>query len=194
MNERGLLVIISAPSGCGKSTIIAQLMSMRENFSFSISATTRSPRIGEQDGKHYFFVSKEQFTRMIDEDAFLEHAVYVDNYYGTPKGAVQEKLDAGIDVILDIEVKGALQVMEKCPDALSIFIMPPSFEELESRLVLRGVDSEEVIKHRLEAARLECLLSEQYDYTVINDELFRATAEINDIISAEKFLRRNRPN
>jgi len=169
-------------------------MSIRDNFRFSISATTRAPRTGEQDGKDYFFISKERFRQLIDEDSFLEYAVYVDNYYGTPKSAVQEKLDAGIDVILDIEVKGALQVMEKCPNALSIFIMPPSFEELESRLVLRGMDSKEVIKHRLEAARLECLLSEQYDYIVVNDELFRVTQEIDDIISAEKFLRRNRPN
>lgn len=194
MSDRGLLVIISAPSGCGKSTIISHLMSIRDNFRFSISATTRAPRTGEQDGKDYFFISKERFRQLIDEDSFLEYAVYVDNYYGTPKSAVQEKLDAGIDVILDIEVKGALQVMEKCPNALSIFIMPPSFEELESRLVLRGMDSKEVIKHRLEAARLECLLSEQYDYIVVNDELFRVTQEIDDIISAEKFLRRNRPN
>lgn len=194
MSERGLLVVISAPSGGGKSTIISHLMSMRNNLTFSISATTRSPRTGEQDGKDYFFISKERFEKLIGEDAFLEHAVYVDNYYGTPKSAVQKKLDEGIDVILDIEVKGALQVMEKCPNALSIFIMPPSLEELQNRLILRNKDNEEVIKQRLEVARLECRLSEHYNYIVLNDELFRATQEIDDIITAEKSRRRNRPN
>ena len=167
---------------------------MRENICFSISATTRPARCGEEHGREYFFVTKEQFLQMIEDDEFLEYAVYVDNYYGTPIKPVQAKLDEGVDVILDIEVQGAFQILEKCTDAVSVFIEPPSFEELEKRLVLRGKDSEEVIKHRLETARLECMLAEQYDYVIVNDDVVRATQELDDIITAQRLLRRNRPN
>jgi len=186
MTNRGLLIIVSAPSGCGKSTIIQALMKKHENIRFSVSATTRQPRVGEVDEVDYFFVTREKFLEMIEADEFLEHAVYVDNYYGTPSAAVQKQLDKGFDVLLDIEVKGAYQVREKCPDALSVFVVPPSYEELERRLVARGKDSAEVIKHRLETARLECLLAEQYDHTIVNDDIDRAVEELEELISAKK--------
>ena len=185
-NQRGALIIVSAPSGCGKSTLLHRLMEKREKLRFSVSATTRSPREGEVDGKDYFFVDHPTFERMIAEDAFLEHAEYVGNHYGTPRAAVEELLDAGYDVYLDIDVQGAMQIKRIRPETLTIFVTPPSLPELENRLRSRGTDSDEVIRSRLETAERELILKDHYDYVVVNDEVDRAAGEISDLIDSYK--------
>lgn len=182
--ERGQLIVLSGPSGVGKSTVIAELFAQRSNIYFSVSYTTRQPRVGEQDGVNYNFVSREDFERMIADDELLEYAEYVDNYYGTSMKLIQEKLDAGIDVLLDIEVQGAAKVRTRCPDALFIFIIPPSFEELSRRLHRRNTDSEEVIAGRLAKARQEFREIPKYDYLVINDKVANAVHEIEAILTA----------
>ena len=182
--ERGQLIVLSGPSGVGKSTVIAELFAQRSNIYFSVSYTTRQPRVGEQDGVNYTFVSREEFERMIADDELLEYAEYVDNYYGTSMKLIQEKLDAGIDVLLDIEVQGAAKVRARCPDALFIFIIPPSFEELSRRLHRRNTDSEEVIAGRLAKARQEFREIPKYDYLVINDKVANAVHEIEAILTA----------
>lgn len=183
---KGVLVIVSAPSGCGKSTVLKRLMEQRENLRFSVSATTRAPREGEVDGVHYFFVTRNQFEQMIRDDAFLEHAEYVGNCYGTPKAAVDEQLDLGNDVYLDIEVQGAEQVKRQRPETLLIFLMPPSMAELERRLTARGTDRPEMIRHRLKEAERECAERDKYDYVVVNDDVDRAAAEISELIDRHK--------
>lgn len=182
--ERGQLIVLSGPSGVGKSTVIAELFAQRSNIYFSVSYTTRQPRVGEQDGVNYNFVSREEFERMIADDELLEYAEYVDNYYGTSMKLIQEKLDAGIDVLLDIEVQGAAKVRARCPDALFIFIIPPSFEELSRRLHRRNTDSEEVIAGRLAKARQEFREIPKYEYLVINDKVANAVHEIEAILTA----------
>ena len=182
--ERGQLIVLSGPSGVGKSTVIAELFAQRSNIYFSVSYTTRQPRVGEQDGVNYNFVSREEFERMIADDELLEYAEYVDNYYGTSMKLIQEKLDAGIDVLLDIEVQGAAKVRARCPDALFIFIIPPSFEELSRRLHRRNTDSEEVIAGRLAKARQEFREIPKYAYLVINDKVANAVHEIEAILTA----------
>lgn len=182
--ERGQLIVLSGPSGVGKSTVIAELFSQRSNIYFSVSYTTRQPRVGEQDGVNYNFVSREEFERMIADDELLEYAEYVDNYYGTSIKLIREKLDAGIDVLLDIEVQGAAKVRARCPDALFIFIIPPSFEELSRRLHRRNTDSEDVIAGRLAKARQEFREIPKYDYLVINDKVSNAVGEIEAIMTA----------
>ena len=182
--ERGQLIVLSGPSGVGKSTVIAELFSQRSNIYFSVSYTTRQPRVGEQDGVIYNFVSREEFERMIADDELLEYAEYVDNYYGTSIKLIREKLDAGIDVLLDIEVQGAAKVRARCPDALFIFIIPPSFEELSRRLHRRNTDSEDVIAGRLAKARQEFREIPKYDYLVINDKVANAVHEIEAILTA----------
>ena len=182
--ERGQLIVLSGPSGVGKSTVIAELFAQRSNIYFSVSYTTRQPRVGEQDGVNYNFVSREEFERMIADDELLEYAEYVDNYYGTSMKLIQEKLDAGIDVLLDIEVQGAAKVRARCPDALFIFIIPPSFEERSRRLHRRNTDSEEVIAGRLAKARQEFREIPKYDYLVINDKVANAVHEIEAILTA----------
>lgn len=186
MNERGKLIVVSGPSGSGKSTVISKLFTMRENLHFSISATTRKAREGEKHGVHYFFVSKDEFLKMIASNELLEHAEYVGNYYGTPTKAVLSKLEEGIDVILDIETKGAAQIKEKMPECVTVFLMPPKFSELSRRLHERSTDSEEVIANRLEKAVSEYKLAANYDYIVINDVVDDAAMELLSIITAEK--------
>lgn len=186
MTERGILIIVSAPSGCGKSTVVHRLMEQRETLRFSVSATTRAPREGEQEGVDYFFVSRERFQEMIEADAFLEHAEYVGNCYGTPKAPLDAQLDRGYDVYLDIEVQGAMQVKAQRPDTLLIFLMPPSLAELEHRLTLRGTDTPETVRTRLAQAERELSYREQYDYVVVNDQVDRAVAEISALIDRHR--------
>lgn len=181
--KKGQLIVLSGPSGVGKSTVIAELMSQREIY-FSVSYTTRKPRVGEQDGVNYNFVDRQEFERMIADNELLEYAEYVDNYYGTSLKAIQDRLDAGIDVLLDIEVQGAAKVKARCPEALFIFIIPPSFEDLSRRLHGRNTDSEEVIKGRLEKAKVEFREIPNYDYLVINDKVANAVHEIESILVA----------
>ena len=182
--DKGQLIVLSGPSGVGKSTVIAELFGQRKNIYFSVSYTTRQPRVGEQDGVNYNFVDRAEFERMIAAGELLEYAEYVSNYYGTSLKAIQDKLDAGIDVLLDIEVQGAAKVRSRCPEALFIFIIPPSFEELSRRLHRRNTDSEDVIAGRLEKARVEFKEIPNYDYLVINDKVSDAVAEIEAILTA----------
>ena len=190
--EKGQLIVLSGPSGVGKSTVIAELFGQRENIYFSVSYTTRQPRPGEQDGVNYNFVDRAEFERMIADNELLEYAEYVDNYYGTSLKAINDRLDAGTDVLLDIEVQGAAKVRECCPEALFIFIIPPSFEELSRRLHGRNTDSEDVIQGRLEKARSEFKEIPKYDYLVINDKVANAVREIESILTAAECRMKNR--
>ena len=186
MTERGILIIVSAPSGCGKSTVVHRLLEQRETLRLSVSATTRAPRAGEQDGVDYFFVSRARFQEMIEKNAFLEHAEYVGNCYGTPLAPLDAQLNSGFDVYLDIEVQGAMQVKAQRPETLLIFLMPPSLEELERRLTLRGTDDPETIRTRLAEAEREFTYRDRYDFVVVNDQIDRAVAEIDGLIEAHR--------
>ncbi|MDU7961575.1 MAG: guanylate kinase [Streptococcus sp.] len=188
MSERGLLIVFSGPSGVGKGTVRQEIFSTPDHkFEYSVSMTTRAQRPGEVDGKDYFFRSREEFEELIRNGQMLEYAEYVGNYYGTPLTYVNETLDKGIDVFLEIEVQGALQVKEKVPDAVFIFLTPPDLNELQERLIGRGTDSEEVIAQRIERAREEIALMSEYDYAIVNDEVPLAAERVKRVIEAEHF-------
>lgn len=186
MADSGLLIVISGFSGSGKGTIMKELIRRHpEEYALSISATTRQPREGEQDGREYFFKTKEEFLSMIEHNELLEHAQYVGNYYGTPKAYVEEQLRAGKDVILEIEIQGALKVKEKFPNTLLLFVTPPSAEELRKRLEGRGTETQEVIDGRMKRAIEEAEYMDQYDYLVVNDELDVCVEEMHHLIQGE---------
>lgn len=181
--KKGLLIILSGPSGVGKGTVRKYLIEHFElTFYYSISMTTRAPREGEENGKDYFFVTPETFQKNIDEGNLLEWAEFVNNRYGTPKDVVESYREKGVDVLLEIETNGAKQVMAKCPDALSIFLVPPSLEELEARIRGRKTENEETIQKRMNKAKEEMKLAPNYQYVVANDDVARAAGEIRDII------------
>lgn len=183
--RKGTLLVLSGSSGVGKSTVIARVLEERPDVYFSVSCTTRAPRPGEVDGVNYYFISREEFQARIDRGEFLEYAEYVGNYYGTSMTVIREKLEKGVDVLLDIEVQGAAKVREKLPEAASVFIVPPSFEELANRLRGRGTDSEEKILQRLETARREAREIKNYDYIVVNDTVEHAAREVLAILTAQ---------
>jgi len=185
-NRQGKLLVISGPSGAGKSTVIRKLMELRRDTTFSVSATTRAPREGEQNGIHYHFLDKPRFQEMIAAGEFLEHAEYVGNLYGTPRTPVMEQLENGLHVILDIDVQGALQVRNAVSDAVLVFLTPPDAAELEKRLRGRGTDSDEQIRRRLTTAQEEVRLAARYDYIVVNDDPAEAAGELSAILTAEQ--------
>ena len=186
MTKRGLLIVLSGPSGVGKGTVRAAIFSKGEQkFVYSISATTRLPRTGETDGVDYFFKTREEFEQMIQNKQLLEYAEYVGNYYGTPLEYVENTLEQGKDVFLEIDVQGAIQVRELMPDGVFIFLTPPDLNELESRIVNRGTDSDEVIAKRMKTAREELELMKYYDYSVVNDTVDNAVQKIEAIIQTE---------
>ena len=190
--SKGLLLVFSAPSGCGKGTVLKEFFAQGGEAFLSVSATTRAPRPGEENGVHYFFLQKEEFERMIEQGEILEHASYCGNYYGTPRGPVYERLERGENVILEIEVQGALQIREKCPEAVLVFVLPPSLKELERRLVDRNTEDRETVDRRLSAAAEEIRMAYQYDYVVVNDALDDAVQELKTIFAAEKLKAANR--
>ncbi len=180
--KRGKLVVYTGYSGVGKGTVMKKLRELDDSIRLSVSCTTRKPREGETHGVEYYFLDKSEFQKLIGEDGFLEYATYCDNFYGTPEKAVDEMLDNGLNVFLEIEVQGGMQVMKKRPDCISIFIVPPSFEELERRLRGRGTEDEETILKRLSAVEEEKKYQKYYTYSVLNDDPERAAREIIDII------------
>jgi guanylate kinase len=186
INTRGLLIVISGPSGVGKGTVRKALFERPDhNLVYSISMTTRSPRVGETNGVEYHFVTKEEFIKQIEQGNLLEYAEFCDNFYGTPLDKVNEQLESGQEVVLEIEVQGAMQVKEKMPDGVYIFIAPPSMKALEERLAHRGTEDQEIIKKRLEKARSEIKIAEEYGYIVVNDTVDNAADRIMAIIRAE---------
>ncbi len=182
MMQKGVLAVVSGFSGAGKGTLMKALLRDHESYALSISATTRQPREGEVDGREYFFLTREKFEQMIAEDAFIEYAQYVGNYYGTPKKYVEDCLSAGKDVILEIEVQGAMNVKKLFPDAVTIFVAPPSAAELKKRLEGRGTETQEVIAGRMKRAQEEADLMDFYDYLLINDDLEESTRELHELI------------
>ena len=184
--QTGILTVVSGFSGAGKGTIMKRLLEKYpDHYALSISATTRAPRQGEVDGREYFFRTVDRFEKMIEDDELLEYARYVNNYYGTPKAYVQEQLANGKDVILEIEIQGALKIKEKYPDTVLLFVTPPSFGELERRLVGRGTESPEVVRERLCRAGEECGGVEAYDYLIVNDELEECVEQVHSILRDE---------
>ena len=184
--KQGRILIVSGPSGVGKGTIVREVMKNDPSLQFSVSATTRAIRPGEIEGESYYFVTKERFEEMIAAGELLEHASYAGNYYGTPLRPVEEALANGISIVLEIEVQGALQVMQRRPDAITVFIAPPSFAELKRRLAGRGDTPPEVAARRLQVAAQECAVAKKYQYTIVNDDLQQAIAALKAILTAER--------
>ena len=184
--SRGVLAVVSGFSGAGKGTIMKSLMAKYDNYALSVSATTRNPRPGEEDGREYFFRTKEEFEQLIREDGLIEYAQYVENYYGTPRKYVEEQLAAGKDVILEIEIQGAMKIREKFPDTLLVFVCPPSMEELKNRLVGRGTETLDVINGRLRRAVEESRGMDKYDYLLINDDLEECVDTLHETIRCER--------
>lgn len=188
--NRGLLIVVSAPSGCGKGTLLAEILKDKDYY-YSVSATTRSPREGEVDGVNYHFATREEFEDLIKSDGMLEYAQYCGNYYGTPKKEVEKKLSEGKNVILEIEVQGAMQVKEIAPEGVFVFILPPSVSELKKRLLKRGTEEISVIEKRVSEAVGEIKYAEKYDYVIVNDDLSKAVDDFKTVISAEKIRTKN---
>lgn len=186
MNKTGVLMIVSGFSGAGKGTLMKRLLESHDNYALSISMTTRAPRPGEEHGRHYFFVTKEEFEQNIEADGLLEYAQYCGNYYGTPRAYVERCLQEGKDVILEIEIQGALKIKKKFPEAVLVFVTPPSAGELKKRLVGRGTETSDVINRRLSRAVEEARGIENYDYIVINDDLDRCMEDIHAIAKASR--------
>ncbi len=186
MQRKGILIVVSGFSGAGKGTLMKRMVERFDNYALSVSMTTRKPRPGEKEGVSYFFVEKDEFERCIGQDGLVEYASYCGNYYGTPRAWVQEQLEAGRDVILEIEIQGALKVKEKFPDALLLFVMTPSAQELKRRLEGRGTESQDDIRGRLQRAVEESRGIEAYDYIIVNDDLEECIAEMNRTIEAAR--------
>lgn len=184
--KKGLLIVISGASGTGKGTVCKELLAREQGIAYSVSATSRAPREGEQDGREYYFRTRAEFEAMIEEGAFLEYADVYGNYYGTPLAPIEERRAVGEDILLEIDTQGALNVMERCPDGTFIFLLPPSLEELQRRITGRGTESEESLARRLSAARDEILLGKRYRYAVLNDTVEAATDRIQTILAAER--------
>ncbi len=184
-DERGILFILSGPSGVGKGTVRKNLFEKDHDLLYSISVTTRQPRAGEVDGVDYFFKSKEEVEQMIENNELIEYAEYVGNYYGTPRNYVNQSLQKGKDVFLEIEVQGAMQVKENFPEGVFIFLIPPSLEELKNRIVNRGTETEELVKNRLLEAKKEIDMMEAYDYVIVNDDVDEAVKKIQSIVVSE---------
>jgi len=185
MNENGILIILSGFAGSGKGTIIKELLQKYDNYALSVSATTRAPREGEQEGVHYFFKTEEEFKDMIEKGELLEYANYVGNYYGTPKAYVEEQLSKGMNVILEIETEGALNIKRDFPDAVLVFVMPPSVEEIYNRLKKRGTETDEMIRKRMIKAGFEISVVDRYDYLMINDVLSESVELFNSIVNCQ---------
>lgn len=192
MADRGILVVVSGFSGAGKGTLMKRLMEKYDNYSLSVSATTREPRPGEEHGREYFFHTKKEFEELILEDALIEYAQYVDNYYGTPKAYVEKQLNMGKDVILEIEIQGALKVKKKMPNTLLLFVTPPNAEELKHRLINRGTESLEVIESRLSRASEEAKGMSEYDYILVNDVIEECVDNMHSIIQSQHDAVKNR--
>lgn len=190
MSDRGVIAVISGFSGAGKGTVVEQLVK-KHGYAISVSATTRKPREGEVEGKNYFFKTKEQFEKMIQKGELIEYAQYVEHYYGTPKEYVMEQIRNGKDVLLEIEMQGALKVKEKFPEVSLIFITPPSAKELRSRLEKRGTESEEVIAKRIARAKEECAYMPEYDYIMVNDDLDQCVRQMHQLLQSIHFSRNN---
>lgn len=186
-HKKGILIVVSGFSGAGKGTLMKRLLESYDNYALSISATTRAPRQGETDGKEYFFKTVDDFEKMIAQDELIEYAKYVNNYYGTPKDYVMKQLEAGKDVILEIEIQGALKVKEKYPDTLLLFVTPPNAKTLRERLVGRGTETEEVIDSRMKRAAEEAEGVEAYDYLIINDDLETCVVDMHHVIQSEHY-------
>ncbi len=184
--NNGTLFVLTGPSGAGKGTVLAHLFQTIDDLYYSVSATTRPPREGEVEGKDYFFLQKDQFMKLVEQDALLEYAEYVDNFYGTPIAPITEQLAQGRDVVLEIEVQGALKVKQKCPDAVLVFVAPPSLAELRNRLERRGTESAEIIEKRMQTAMEECAHMKQYDYIVTNHTVEEASDAVRCIVIASR--------